>query len=105
MVRQVSPSSSPPLLPLPPLPPPHPPLNLPRKRPNDSKSNFLVRMIRLDKSAMLRDMLLNKEVDVYVEYENSGKVDGRNGRFLVEPKVRKDPGPEPTETHRLCIYN
>lgn len=57
-----------------------------RSRPSDSKSSFLVRMIRLDKKALLRDMLLSKEADVYVQYENSGKVDGSNGRFLVEPK-------------------
>jgi hypothetical protein len=54
--------------------------------PSDGKSSFLLRMIRLDKKALLRDMLLSKEADVYVEYENSGKVDGSNGRFLVEPK-------------------
>ncbi|GMH72460.1 hypothetical protein TrRE_jg7219 [Triparma retinervis] len=57
-----------------------------RPRPSGPKSSFLVRMIRLDKKALLRDMLLSREVDVYVEYENSGKVDGSNGRFLVEPK-------------------
>ena len=49
-------------------------------------ASFKLRLIRPDKKAVLRDLLLSKKVDVVVQYVNSGKVDPSTGKFLVRPE-------------------
>ena len=51
-----------------------------------TSKGFKLRMLQVNKNAMIRDMLLDKSVDVYVTYRNSGKVNPENGKFLIEPK-------------------
>ncbi|GMI09809.1 hypothetical protein TrVE_jg7400 [Triparma verrucosa] len=54
-------------------------------RKSPAKKTFKLRLISVDKRALLRDMLLQKKLDVDVQYKNTGRVDGETGKFLVEP--------------------
>ena len=53
-----------------------------RKAPKGQKKRdvFKLRMIHLDKKSLIRDMLLRRDVDLYVTYKNTGKVDGSTGK-------------------------
>jgi len=42
-----------------------------RKKPKDAKWN--VRLMHVDKAALLRDMFVNGKIDVYAKYENKGR--------------------------------
>jgi len=43
-----------------------------RKKPKGAKWN--VRLVHVDKAALLRDMFVNGEIDVYAKYENKGRL-------------------------------
>jgi len=42
--------------------------------------NWLVRVVNVNKAALLRDMLLSRKLDLYVTYTNSGKVHPDSGK-------------------------
>jgi len=54
-----------------------------RKRAGSPPETFDVRIITPNRAAILRDLLLDKKLDIYVKYLNSGKVDPSTGKPLI----------------------
>jgi len=48
-----------------------------------SPDTFDVRIVVPNRAAILRDLLISKNLDIYVKYVNSGKVDPDSGRPLI----------------------
>mmetsp|Transcript_46317 Transcript_46317/g.68332 ORF Transcript_46317/g.68332 Transcript_46317/m.68332 type:complete len:364 (+) Transcript_46317:174-1265(+) len=54
-----------------------------RKKPKNA--DWSVRMVHVDRAAIMHDLFLKQKIDVYGEYRNTGAVDEETGKPLIEP--------------------